>query len=77
MRAAGTQEFVAPWRAVPTDNVDLAAGIVQGHSQFVEQVEQTGIEMTYLSSTMVARRREGPTDVSNRYRLGPEDLATT
>jgi len=35
VRAAGTQEFVAPRRAVPTDNVDLAAGIVQGRGQVV------------------------------------------
>jgi hypothetical protein len=54
VRAAGTQEFIAPWSAVPTDNVDLAAGIVQRRGQVVEQVEQVGIEMTYLSRTMVA-----------------------
>jgi hypothetical protein len=55
LRAAGAQEFVAPWRAVPTDNVDLTLGIVQGRAQFVEQGEQAGIEMTYLSRTMVAQ----------------------
>jgi hypothetical protein len=54
MRAAGTQEFVAPWRSVSANNVDLTAGIVQGRDQVVEQVEQVRIEVTYLSSTMVA-----------------------
>src|SRR5208283_3427639 len=33
--AAGTQEFVAPWRAVSADHVDLTAGIVQGRGQIV------------------------------------------
>lgn len=51
---AGTQEFVAPGRSVSTDHVDLAAGIVHRTCQVVEQVEQMGIEMTYLAGTMVA-----------------------
>ena len=55
MRAAGTQEFVAPGRAVSADDVDLTAGIVQGRGQVVEQVEQVGIEMTYLSRAMVTQ----------------------
>ena len=52
--AAGTQEFVAPGRAVSTDNVDLTAGIVQRRGQVVEEVEQVGIKMTYFSRAMVA-----------------------
>jgi hypothetical protein len=54
MCAASTEELVAPWRTVSTDNIDLAAGIVQGRSQVVEQIEQTRIEMVYLSRAMVA-----------------------
>src|SRR5450631_3045659 len=33
VRAAGTQEFVAPGCAVSTDDIDLAAGMVQGRRQ--------------------------------------------
>src|SRR5689334_21590838 len=54
MRAAGTQEFVARWRAVSAKNVDVAAGIIHGRSQVIKQVEQVGIEMTYLSRAMIA-----------------------
>jgi hypothetical protein len=54
MHAPAAQKFVTPWRAVSTDHVDLAAGIVEGRSQVVEQVEQVGIETAYLSGTMVA-----------------------
>jgi len=54
MLVAGPQEFVAPGRAVSTDHVDLAAGIVERRGKVVEQIKQMGIEMTYLSGTMVA-----------------------
>src|SRR5271170_6908474 len=38
--AAGAEEFVAPGRAVSTDHVDLATGIVERRGQVVEQVKQ-------------------------------------
>ena len=47
IRAAGTQKFVALWSAVSTDDIDLAAVIVNRRCQVVEQVEQMGIEMVY------------------------------
>jgi hypothetical protein len=54
MRAAGAQEFIAPRSTVSTDNVDFAAGIVQGCGQVVEKVKQAVIEMTDLSRTVIA-----------------------
>lgn len=54
VRGARTQEFVARWRAVSTDDIDLAAVIVNGRCQVVEQVEQVGIEMVHISRAAVA-----------------------
>jgi hypothetical protein len=54
VKAAGTQEFVAPWGAVAADHIDLAAGILQGRRQVVEQVKQVRIKVMHFAGTMVA-----------------------
>src|SRR6516164_10680521 len=55
MGASGTQNFVAPKRAITTDYVDFASGIVQRRNQVVQQVEQARIKVTNISCAMVAK----------------------
>jgi hypothetical protein len=54
--AAGTQELVAPRGAVSADYVDFALGVIQRHSQVVEQVEEVRIEVVYVTRTMIAKK---------------------
>src|ERR1039458_410878 len=65
LRAASTQELVALWRAVSTDDIDLAAAIVYRRRQVVEQVKQVRIEMAYISRAAVA---EVVVEVVQRFR---------
>ena len=55
VHAAGTQEFVALWRAVSADDIDLATIIANGRCKVVQQVEQMGIEMLNIARAAVAQ----------------------
>lgn len=56
VRAAGPQKFIGLRRSKSADYVDLAAGIVQGSRQVVEQVKQTRVEMMQHPSATVAQK---------------------
>ena len=56
VRAAGAQELIAPGRAISTDHVDLAAGVVQVNGEIGEQIEETRIEVMDVSGAVVAEK---------------------
>src|SRR5215472_11913607 len=55
MGTSCTQKLVAPRRAIATDDVDFAIGIVQRRNQVVQQVEQARIKVTNISSAVVSQ----------------------
>jgi hypothetical protein len=55
VRAACTQEFVAPGRSISTDHVDPWASIVKRSSQVVEKAEKAGIKMPHISPAMITQ----------------------
>ena len=56
MGTAGPEKFVAPRCAIATDHVDLAARIVQGLSQVMEQVKQPRIEVMNIPGAVIAEK---------------------
>ena len=55
MGAAGSQELIAPWRAVSADDIDLAAVVVEGQSEIVEKIEEPRIEMMHCARSVIAK----------------------
>src|SRR5262249_36788352 len=58
--AACTQEFVAPWRAVPANHIDFTTGIPERSGKVVEKIEEARIEMPDISGTVVPQKMVEP-----------------
>jgi hypothetical protein len=50
-----SEEFIAPWRAVTTDNVNFKIGISQRGHQVVQEVEYSRIVLVNLAGAMVTQ----------------------
>ena len=53
-RRPAAQEVVAPRRAVPADDIDLAVRVTHGGRKVAEQIEKVRINLMHVAGAMVA-----------------------
>jgi len=53
---SAAKKFVAPLRAVSTDNVDLRPVAADRHGQVMQQVKQRGVQQVDLTRAMIAKK---------------------